>query len=270
MENRHLYGIDFSGAQDAGRRIWVAQGALDAGVLRVITCRRAADLPGSGPRREQALAALRTLIAEAGEAAFGLDFPFGLPRSLVAEGRWVDFLRAFPAAHADPDTFRRACQEAADGRDLKRVSDVESRAPFSPYNLRLYRQTFYGLRDLLHPLVRAGRAVALPMQPPRPGRPWLLEACPASLLKREDLYIPYKGRETHHRAARARILAALEENGALAVPDPQIRRALLETPGGDALDSVLATLIVARALRHPAFPTVEEDGAYAVEGYIYT
>jgi hypothetical protein len=39
--------------------------------------------------------------------------------------------------------------------------------------------------------------------------------------------------------------------------------------GGDALDSVIAALATFKALRDPAFPAVESNDAYALEGYVY-
>lgn len=140
---------------------------------------------------------------------------------------------------------------------------------FVPYNLRLYRQTYFGLRDVLYPLVRDGRASVLPMQRAQPDRAWLLEICPASTLKREGMYWPYKGKMDEHRTARASILERLEATGTLSIPAPAVRSAVLEDRGGDALDSVIAALAAFRALRAPAFPGVEGNDAYVLEGYVY-
>jgi ribosomal protein S12 methylthiotransferase accessory factor YcaO len=107
------------------------------------------------------------------------------------------------------------------------------------------------------------------MQEPQPDSPWLLEICPASTLKKRDLYqSSYKGKGQQKREARVRILEALERREGLVVPQ-ETRAQLIEDDGGDALDSVVAALAVSEALRHPDFPTVEHHSAYAVEGYIY-
>lgn len=265
----HVYGIDFSGAKDAGKRIWIASGVADGEALRIDTCYRAADLPGSAADRDRCLTALRNFIASQGDSAFGLDFPFGLPRALVEQERWKDFILAFPDEYPSPEAFREACREAADGRELRRVTDRQSETPFSPYNLRLFRQTYYGICDLLHPLVREELACVLPMQSLSPDRPWMLEVCPASTLKQEGLYLSYKGRVERHRTARMRILKALEEMKALTIPKRAARSAILENHGGDALDSVIAALATFKALRDPAFPAVEGNDAYALEGYVY-
>ncbi len=266
---RRVYGVDFSGAADAGRRIWIAEGAEPRGALHIEACYRAEDLPGSGRQRDQALSALRDLIQQEGHTAFGLDFPFGLPRALPKEATWEDFVRAFPQRYAAARKFRSGCRAAARGRELRRATDREARTPFAAYNLRIYRQTFFGIRDLLAPLVVKQSACVLPMQPALPGKPWIIEICPASLLKREGLYFPYKGTARTHRAARARIVEHFEHRGAL-VQAPATRRTILTDANGDALDSVLAALATARALRNPAglFPT--DSVSYALEGYVYT
>jgi hypothetical protein len=88
---RRVYGIDFSGARDAGNRIWIASGVVDEDTLLIEACYRARELPGSARDRGRCLEALRCFIAEEMGAAFGLDFPFGLPRELVVQDSWQGF-----------------------------------------------------------------------------------------------------------------------------------------------------------------------------------
>ena len=102
-----LLGIDFSGARDAGRRIWIAEGRLDAGRLRVEALVRAADLPSGGRAREAALSALRRHLAEAGDALVGLDVPNALPGDLLG-GPWEPWATGFAQAHPTADAFRAA------------------------------------------------------------------------------------------------------------------------------------------------------------------
>jgi hypothetical protein len=278
--HRRIYGVDFSGAAKAGNKIWITSGVIEGEALRVEACHRAADLPGSGQDRDRCLAALRDFIRQREASVFGLDFPFGLPRALIQEDCWEDFVTGFPYHYPDPETFRDACRAAADNSELKRVTDRESHTPFSPYNIRLYRQTYFGIRDVLGPLLRpapsasevAGvrdhQACVLPMQPALPGRPWVMEICPASTLKRENLYWPYKGKSKEHYAARARILEEIERKALLSLP-ALLRTMILEDPGGDALDSVVAAFAVFRALRNPGGLAFGSNEAYALEGYVY-
>lgn len=267
-----VYGVDFSGAWDAGRRIWLARGVVDGGRLRIEACCRAEDLPVGGRRRDEALTALRAFIAGADAAVFGLDFPFGLPSRLVDAGSWDAFVLGFGERYASPEAFRDACRARAEGRELRRLTDSETKTPFSPYNLRLYRQTYYGVRDLLAPLVRTGAVAAVPMQAAAPDRPWLLETCPATTLKRLGLYaahMSYKGRTPAHRANRERILAGIEAEGALLVQD-DVRQTVCDDRGGDALDSLIAAWATFLALRAPDFPGDDRTGCYAREGRVYT
>jgi hypothetical protein len=254
---------------DAGRRIWVASGVSGEDGLRIEACRPGEALPGSGREREACLAALRDFIAAAPAGVFGLDFPFALPQSLMPPEGWEAFVATFPERYADAETFRETCRAATGGRELWRVTDRETKTPFCAYNWRLYRQTFYGIRDLLHPLVRDSLACVLPMQAPLPDRSWLLEICPAATLKRLSLYRPYKGRTLAHRAARVAILEAIERLGPLLMA-PSLRQTVLDDAGGDALDSVVAAFTAYRVCSSGAALGEAEGEAYAAEGYVYS
>ena len=270
-----IHGVDFSGAAKAGRKIWIASGTVADGVLAIDTCRRAADLPGSSADREAALTALCNFIAERPADAFGLDFPFSLPRDVIAEPSWEEFLRRFPDRYPDAKAFCRRCHEATGGKEARRLTDYDAHTPFSPYNLRLYRQTYYGIRDVLRPLVLGRLACVLPMQPVQHHSAWLIEICPASTLKafarqsRLDLSAPYKGNTAAHRAARQRILTALEQTQHLAIPDQALRCEIGRDPEGDALDSLIAAFATFRATRRPAFPSPDWQQVAKLEGYVY-
>jgi len=265
---RHVYGVDFSGAVDAGKKIWITNGVVEGESLRVEACYQGADLPGSGVERDRCLAALRDFIAEEMDSVFGLDFPLGLPAELVKADTWEDFILSFPGQYASPEAFRESCRSATGGSELKRLTDRESRTPFSPYNIRLYRQTYYGLRDVIAPLVRDQSACVLPMQTPLPGKPWVLEICPASTLKREFLYLPYKGKSAKHASARERILEAIEQMAPLSVPKA-LRSVILKDAGGDALDSAVAVFAAFRTLYNSGDLIVGSTHTYALEGYVY-
>jgi hypothetical protein len=264
-----IYGVDFSGAKDAGKKIWIAQGLVRAGSLLIRDCFPARALPNSGTSREECLPALRGFIVKSQNAAFGLDFPFGLPGHMVRESRWEGFITSFDSNYESSQAFRKICSQAGGGAERKRVTDVESRAPFSPYNLRMYRQTYHGISGLLRPLVGKDLARVLPMQKPSAGKPVILEACPASTLKALYLYGPYKNKGSDDRGARrAFILERLEKIGPLRVESRDLRQSIAVDRGGDALDSVIAAFAVFRALRGNAGPA-KADEDYRVEGYVY-
>ena len=88
----HIYGINFSGAQDAGKKIWIAERVVKTDSLLIEDCFRARDLKDSGNELGICLPALKGFIKENQDAAFGLDFPFGLPYVLVEQESWKESL----------------------------------------------------------------------------------------------------------------------------------------------------------------------------------
>lgn len=265
--SHRVLGIDFSGAVDAGRKIWLTEGTIDGDCLRVQACRRAETLPGSARARDGCLAALRCFLGGQRGAVAGLDFPFSLPAALAAGQRWDDFVRSFAGRYATPELFRRACYAAAKGAELRRATDRIARTPFGPYNLRIYRQTFYGIRDLLAPLVAGDAVSVLPMQPRVEDRTVLLEICPASTLKRLGLYRPYKGRGEAPRSAREALLEALGRLVPFVFVGTGVPEMLVDDREGDALDSFIAALTVFRVLRAPC--GLRADWEDASEGHVY-
>lgn len=255
---RRAIGVDFSGARDAGRAIWIADGAIRRHSLELADCRPAAELPGGGRERAAALTALVAYLGAQSNAVVGCDFPVGLPKELVEEADWPAFLMQFAKRHGSADAFRADCRKRSPS-ELRRSTDRAAKTPFCAWNLRLYRQTYHGIADLLAPLVAAGRATVGPMQAPAEGRAWILETCPASVLKPLGLYRPYKGRSEAAAGNRLAILNALVARGALARPAPRLRSRLLEDRGGDALDAVIAALAATAAARRTHAPATEEE-----------
>lgn len=219
---------------------------------------RLTELAGVGARRDAAMAGLRAWLATLGPARVGVDFPFSVPAAVAANEPWTSWLANLPRRHGDAEGFRSHCLNAAGGRELRRACDVAAATPMSPYNLRVYRQTWHGLTAVLAPLVEAGAIRVPPMQSIDNARPAVFEVCPASTLKRLDLYLPrYKGRGPLPRQARRRILKGLGQCCGMARSAAQ---AALEDPGGDALDAIVACLAAAQA---------ELDLNVPREGWVY-
>lgn len=264
-----IYGVDFSGAVDAGKKIWITSALINGNTLQLKDCFCAATISGSEKQRTRCLVALCNLIESSRSCAFGFDFPFGLPLALIHQKSWQDFVLSFPEKYISCEGFRRICYHTTGGSELKRVTDLKAKTPFSPYNLRLYRQTYFGIRDLLHPIVRDRIASVLPMQKARPDRVWILEVCPASLLKQENLYFSYKGKTERHYRFRMKILKTLVAHGQIAIESQSLQKAVLEEPNGDALDSVIAAVATFRALRPNTEMAISADHPYMLEGYVY-
>jgi hypothetical protein len=239
-------GVDFSGARDAGKSIWIAIGDVTASGVRVATLERAADLPEGAKEFTPALAALVTRVAGLSEHVIGFDFPFSLPGDLIEQRTWPAFVSAFFNEYATPEDFRDHCRSLTGGKEIKRKTDTEARAPWCAYNLRLYRQTWAGIRHVLYPLIANNTARVIPMQSAQPGKPLIAEICPASFLKQEGLYKPYKGRGPELQASRENIVRTLTDRKLLAPVRGRMRQLVLENPGGDALDAVLSAIAAAR------------------------
>lgn len=266
---RWVHGVDFSGAEDAGKSIWIATGIIKGRTLEIEEIRPAKELPLSGRKREECLSALADFISREREAIIGMDVPFGLPAPLVKEDSWESFVLAFNHRFSHPEGFKEECSSAANNRELRRTTDKEQHTPFSPYNLRLYRQTYYGIHDLINPLVRDHLAYFPPMQTPSPDKAWIIEICPAATLKKERLYFRYKGKDRMHYYNRLLILKRLKKAG-LGITQLDLRSKILKDPKGDALDSLIAAFAAFRALDNLVpFEYAQKDD-YKKEGYVYT
>lgn len=242
-----ILGIDFSGASDAGAKIWIATAARSDGPLVIADCRPAMLLPEGAKAPDAALAALRKYVLAETDTIAGCDFPFSLPIDLIAAKNWQTFARDFLKRYPTPLDFHDLCHQATGGVETKRRTDIEDRTPFNSFNLRLYRQTWWGIGHLLAPLVAEGRACVWPQMPKQAGKPLLLEVCAACSLIRLDHYPSYKGRTAAHRKARAGILDLLIASGWLSPPKRAMRKMLLDNYGGDALDAVIGAVAVNRA-----------------------
>jgi hypothetical protein len=268
---RRAIGIDFSGARDAGKRIWISEGSIDGrNRFNLEGCRPAFQRLNCSAKRDATLPALAEWIAERADAVIGCDFPFALPRCAVDELSWHDFVRSFER-HGTADEFRSAMRlwhAGAVQKEPKRRTDLPEHAatPWNPWNIRLYRQTHAGIGSLLAPLV--GRAAIAPFDRPADGRPLIVETCPASSLKQLGLYRThggYKGSGADRRRKRGQLADALCDLGLVAMSSA-LRSDIVADRGGDALDSVIAALGAIAAL-----PEIALEVGYnePIEGWVY-
>ncbi|MDQ3908363.1 MAG: DUF429 domain-containing protein [Acidobacteriota bacterium] len=279
-----IYGVDFSGARLAGRNTWVARvvrpGRTESEApYRLAELSSLEELCGTA-EREESLAHLVDLIARSDRALWALDFPFGLPVEVMRgeRPRWshqFDLLREW--GEDDYGLGVECCARAlALGREkhIRRLTDIEERAPFDPYHYRIIYQTFHGMRSVLGPLRRRRETAILPFQYRRlsNARRVLVEACPASTLKRlrlphQNYKQPEGGPLTAKRLrTRRAILEGLAQH--ISIPDPY-RRRIMRNGGGDALDAVLAALGAARAWRLSDHRSIARHHRYPREGRLY-
>ena len=157
---------------------------------------------------------------------------------------------------------------------IRRLTDVEEKAPFDPYHYRIIYQTFYGMRDVLGPLRERRHTAILPFHYRRlaSARRVLVEACPASTLKRlglphQNYKQPEGGRLTaKRRRTRRVILDGLTEH--VRITKAQ-RRRIMRNGGGDALDAVLAAVGAANAWATSDHEMIARHHRYPREGRLY-
>lgn len=254
-------GIDFSGARDAGKKIWIAEGAEDGGGIAVATLIPASELPQSGADRSTALTALARHIAGLGRSIVGIDAPNSLPRSFAPDG-WAPWFASFAGSHASAEHFRAACRATTGGKESKRPCDVTAKTPFAAWNLRLYRQTWHSLVDLYAPLVAARAVTVAPFERADGKSPRLAEICPASTLKHLGLYGSYKGRKLADE--RRALLREMTGRATLQMPRA-LRERAIDDHGGDALDAVIALAAAVRCRKQIA----RHDAASEGEVYVW-
>mmetsp|Transcript_93860 Transcript_93860/g.265530 ORF Transcript_93860/g.265530 Transcript_93860/m.265530 type:complete len:316 (+) Transcript_93860:54-1001(+) len=287
-----VIGIDWSGAERAGQGIWLADCTVEAKCRRprviVRDVRSASELPGSSAKRDACLPALRrhlqSQVPSSGHVLVGLDSAMSVAGCLAGPQPWKEFVNDFRNKYPSAAVFRERCRRKGGGKEPKRACDVVAKTPFPPQNLRMYRQTYHAIADLIHPLMQNGHVCVPPMTPLRERCIWLLEVCPASLLKRWDggiLYKAYKGKAAHHQHARKEIVRSIEGGvpGAgerdrrwiVRFSSPALRRRVTDDPGGDALDSVLAAVGAVCAASAECFPApwTGWDPRYKNEGCVY-
>ena len=299
-----VYGVDFSGARLAGRTLWVSriERRMESVPYRLTRLSSLESLCGTAAR-EPVLARLVQMIRESEAALWALGFPFGLPVEVVdgtEEGGWLaqlDFLRTWgeDAYGAGVACLRRAQSQGHKGH-IRRLTDIETKAPWDTYAYRIIYQTFYGMRDVLGPLhgetqtgatgrVHEARAVygtagmsvdtaVLPFDYPRlaDARRVVVEACPASTLKR--LGLPHQNyKQTgsgpltpERRKTRRVILAGLAPHVVIG----RVRRqTLMRDNGGDALDAVIAAVGAALSWPDTDHSAVAIHPRYLREGRHY-
>lgn len=271
---KSILGVDFSGAKNAGESIWLASGELDQGRLKISTTWSPA---GKGKRsRPAALECIQGVVADGRYDVVGFDFPFGLPREVVDTEDWASFLSSFDEFVDEPkedespvEAFRRSCLEAADQEYLKRATD-EERGGQCPYGVRVASQTYYGISEVLKPLIENGVSV-MPMMENESRDTAIVEVYPARTLAEhfDESSSGYKGTSEQAIERRRRILESIESAKPPISFDSekegnQSREYALCSD--DALDAILAAVSASNFLREPAGNSEKEIDP--VEGYI--
>ena len=278
----NVYGVDFSGAKRAGEFIWVARlepvSARRRPPFRLTALDRLDALCGTA-ERSVALAHLVQLIGESEAALWGIDCPFGLPVELFPpDTPWEEqfaFLHEWEddAYGCGLECVRRAT-ELLQRKHIMRATDTEARTPFDAFHYRLIYQTFFGMRDVVAPLRSLPRTAVLPFQYRKLARAKrvVVECCPGSVLKlagvpHQNYKQPAGGPLTRkRRLTRHAILGWL--SGAVRFDD-RFWRVMMRSPGGDAIDAVIAAAGAASAVRAADHRAIARHPRYRREGRLY-
>lgn len=253
-----ILGVDFTSAPRRAKPITVARGALRDGALVV---ERVDALPG--------WEAFEALLRTPGPWVGGFDFPFGLPRELVAAlgwpQRWDALVRHYAALprHAVDRVFADWRAARPVGRKYAhRACDAHSGA--SPSMKLVNPPVAWMLHEGAPRLLDAG--VHLPGLHAGDRQRVALEAYPGRLVRqiadRAGVHIAsYKNdarakQTPERRAARRFIVAALlRGEHLLSVPALMrqgLRRAAVDDPTGDTLDAIACAVQAAWAAQRAA------------------
>ncbi|NCF39904.1 MAG: DUF429 domain-containing protein [Planctomycetia bacterium] len=251
---RFIHGVDFSGS-DAGGAAGIRVATREAGPQGVVE--RIERLDRAGLRR-RIISGLET----PDEHRWLIDAPFGVPLATLeacgVEPSWEATVR-WMAGFDSPRDWRRGVRSMT-RKEPRRTTDRNSWTPLASMNLRIFKQTWTAMVELLVPLAAAGVRVE-PLAGPRGSNVVVAEGCPASLLKRAgDPARGYKGRTDDNRRRRAEILATARSHWGLRI-DADAARDAVAGQGGDDLDAVLLTL-------DPLVTVIPSEAA--VEGWVYS
>ena len=225
------HGVDYSGAKGGGGSKIVIATRDEQGVISV---RR-------GATRQDLLQMIRSANVDGNRHLWRIDAPISLPESVfAAHGIPLDWLTmaGWMSTFDSARDWRRALR-AVDRKERKRTCDRAARAPLAPMNLRVFKQTWTAVCELLQPLAEEGFHIA-PVHSTESSS-ILTEACPASVLDRiGESSRGYKGSDPAHVQRRSELCKVLLKAG-LDIPSSAIRHA--ERDGqGDVLDALLLLL----------------------------
>lgn len=288
---RRVFGVDFSAAMDAGDHIWLCRAHPGRAGIRIESVDPISELPGGAAGRAEALAALVTKVVESPRSAWGFDFCFALPAPIldaVAPGATgyaaqLDVVASF----GDADGCRDRCAAIGSAGELRRPTDDDAETPFSPYNLRIYKQTFHGMVDVLRPLRSRPEVAVLPFDR-LPGNEsgerlafnraagsrvphvYLMEVRPVSVLGTLD-GVPrrYKSSGEEGEQQRLQIYRRLVELGLIRPVARALRTRIVEPADGDAIDAVLAAVGAWRGYRDHDHEEIRRNPRFAREGFVY-
>jgi hypothetical protein len=230
-----LHGGDFSGADSGG-----------AAKIRVVDRNmRARGEPVHLRGRFDRKTLLRQMLEtarEPGEHQWRIDAPFSLPietldafkipHDWMAMARWMANFGSPRGWRHDIRTVHR--------KEPKRACDRAESTPMAPMNLRVFKQTWTLIAEVLLPLAEAGVHIEPLVHRSPASRMVVYEGCPSSILQRFGWPAKgYKGEGAPPREVRASIVERLPSVGVSM--HASLAREAIDDAEGDLLDAILLT-----------------------------
>lgn len=277
MRAARILGVDFTSAPRPRKPITIASAAVGAGCLRIDSVDAA-----------RSFAEFDAALARPGPWIAGFDFPFGLPRELLAKLGWphvpadgmtawarmVRHLEAMPRADMVA-AFRAWCDARPAGEKFAH-RETDRRAGSSPSMKWVNPPVAFMLQAGAPRLLAAG--VTVPGLQPGDPRRIALEAYPGLLARAIVGRASYKsdaraGATLEREAARRAIVRAIERGLPLGLPVelvPAVRDACIRDASGDRLDAVLCAAQAAWAWQRRDEGFGLPDRIDPLEGWILT
>jgi len=230
-----LHGVDFSGAESGG--------ATKIRVVERNTRDRSAPIVFvSRVDRKGLLRSIRESVGDNREHLWRIDAPFSLPIETLDElsiaHDWLTMAK-WMRDFGSPRGWRHDVR-AVTRKEPKRVCDREERTPMAPMNLRVFKQTWTLICEVLLPLAEEGVRIEPVVNRNADAKVIVCEGCPASILQRYGWPSRgYKGTGEPPREARAMIASRLRSVGVI-IPDAMAESAVADEEG-DLLDAIVLT-----------------------------
>jgi len=238
----NFFGIDYSASRFARKKIWISECETEKNKLLIKSTYSLEEISNKFTL-QKCNTYIYDLVKQDKNSIFGFDFSFSIPDFFLKDSSWEDLIFTFKKRWKTADDFKKDLLKKSGGKELKRDTEIESKVPFSTYNLWIYKQTYYGISEIIYPLLESKICNIIPFNKLDKDIPSIMETCPASFLKfiseKNDLSKHYKGKNKENFENRKLILNLLEKNFSIKYTSDHLKNKILSDTEGDSLDSLL-------------------------------
>lgn len=248
VNSLQLHGVDFSGADNGGLH-----------KIRIASWKSPTEITVERADRKMLVRMILESAKSEQNHLWRIDAPVGLPiqtiRAHGIEETWLASAQ-WSAQFGSPRAWRTKLREVS-REEPRRKTDAEARTPMAPMNLRVFKQTWTLMCEVLLPLHAAGISIS-PMANTG-SRTTVCEGCPSSVLQRLGWPAKgYKGEGVPPSRVRALIARRLEETG---IPISKVMmQKIIDDTEGDLLDAIIL-------LTPPVFTAFPAEAI--IEGWVF-